>query len=156
MSNKQWKDYIAGAELAWFKVFVAGEPTKMTTADGAPLYKMPIAFSSRNKIYAYFRRWWGPRLASNMVCNLPLTERNSQLYMIGYDFPPISLTAKDVEILSERRGSRRLHAVLSGGFEEEHVTYLVRDSPLHLKSMIINRSASADDFRYQTCARTEE
>ena len=55
----RWKDFIVAAERAWLNVFDAGKPTSLLSADGAPLLLLPPEFSTRRKIYSYFRRWWG-------------------------------------------------------------------------------------------------
>lgn len=124
--------------------------------DGAPLTLMPPRFDTRRKIYAYFRRWWGPRLTSNMLSNLPLHEHGRSLCMIAYDFPPVSMTPKELPLVQEEGDSVRLQATLYGGLPEEHVKYLLVRDQLSGRPMIIRRSDAEADFRYQSCPRAEE
>lgn len=154
--DQRWGDYIANAELAWFRVFDAGKVTKKTMPDGAPLTVMPPRFNTRQKIYAYFRRWWGPRLACNMLNNLPLIEHGGKLYMIAYDFPPVSMTARSVHVTQADGNVIRLHATLYGGFPEEQIEYQVTYNQLPRRPMISRRSDAELDFRYQSCPRAEE
>lgn len=156
MNQHGWRDYIADAEMAWFRVFDAGKPTKLKMPDGAPLTLMPPRFDARQKIYAFFRRWWGPRFASNMLNNLPLHEHGGRLCMIAYDFPPISMTPTAVSLEGREGDAYHLHATLCGGLPEEHVDYLIVRNQLNHRMMIIRRSQAEADFRYQSCPRAEE
>lgn len=156
MPKADWQRFIANAEMAWFRVFDSGATTRLASSDGAPLFCLPAALASRRQIYQYFRRWWGPRLAQNMLCSLPLLERSGHLYVIGYDFPPISMTAGPVGRESAEDGQLRLHTLLTGGFEDVPVRYRLQLSPFNRRYMIVSRWTADLDFRYQDHRRAEE
>lgn len=124
--------------------------------DGAPLTLMPPRLDTRQKIYTFFRHWWGPRFASNMLNNLPLHEHGGRLCMIAYDFPPISMTPRTVSLEGREGDTFRLHATLYGGLPEEHINYLVVKNQLNHRMMIVRRSCAESDFRYQGYPRPEE
>lgn len=145
----RWKDFIVAAERAWLNVFDAGKPTSLLSADGAPLLLLPPEFSTRRKIYSYFRRWWGPRLASNMLYNLPLCTRADRLYVIAYDIPPISLNVSKVTRIGEQPDGILLQTVLTGGFDEPLlVRHFLQIDP-RTKALMITDRSDKEDFRYR-------
>ncbi len=156
MSIDRWRDFIADAELAWFRVFDSVRLLKTKTPEGTPVGALPKRFASRRKIYAYFRRWFGPGLASNMLANLPLIERQDKLCVIQYDWPPVSMTAGQVQIKSSGEGTWRLHTTLTGGWPDEQIDYQVIYNPVGCRPMIVRRSGAYDDFRYQSGPPGEE
>ncbi|MGI6357188.1 MAG: hypothetical protein ACOX2K_00580 [Bacillota bacterium] len=155
MQDDRWREFIAGAELAWFRVFSSSQTMRSTMPDGAPIGMLPGKFSTRRKIYRYFRLWFGPRLAKNMLANLPLIERQGRLCVIQFDFPPISMTPGQVKIERANAGTWRLHTTLSGGWPDEQIRYRVLACP-ECRPMIVRRSGAYDDFRYQASPHCEE
>lgn len=143
-----WKDFITDAERAWLRVFDSGRKTGFCSPDGAPLLRLPVRWQSRRRIYNYFRRWWGPRLANNMLRNLPIFERGGSLYVAAYDIPPISLNVSKVAVAEEKDDTVWLEAILSGGFDEPlAVKYVVKRHGLTKHFMVVSRS-DFSDFRY--------
>lgn len=150
-----WKDFIIDAERAWLRVFDSGKRSSFYSPDGAPLLRLPIRWQSRRRIYNYFRRWWGPRLANNMLRNMPIYERGGSLYVAAYDVPPISLNISEVEVHKDKDDIVWLNAVLTGGFDEPLIIkYVVKKHTLTKHYMIVSRS-DTDDFRYNN-KRIEE
>lgn len=144
-----WQDFIVAAERAWLRVFDSGKLTQFKSPDGAPLLRLPMRWQSRRRIYNYFRRWWGPRLANNMLRNLPIVERGGSLYLAAYDIPPISLNVESVGVLNEETPLIRLSAILTGGFDEPlNIDYEVTQDAVTKHYMIVKRS-DLEDFRYQ-------
>ncbi len=149
IDNHALKDYITQAERAWLRVFDSGKPSHLHSPDGAPLRRLPRCWQSRQRIYAYFRRWWGPRLASHMLCNLPIFVRQGCLYVAAYDVPPISLNVREVQVVRERDGVIVVSTTLVGGFDEPwRVQHVLRRNPLDKRLMIVERS-DPEDFRYR-------
>lgn len=143
-----WRDFIKEAERAWLRVFDSGKRTPFCSPDGAPLLRLPMRWQSRRRIYNYFRRWWGPRLANNMLRNLPIYERGGNLYVAAYDVPPISLNVSQVEVERETDDTVWLQAILTGGFDEPLIIkYVVKKDRLTKHYMIVSRS-DPQDFRY--------
>ncbi len=143
-----WRDFIREAERAWLRVFDSGKRTAFLSPDGAPLLRLPVRWQSRRNIYNYFRRWWGPRLANNMLQNLPIFERGGSLYVAAYDVPPISLNVSKVEVLREKDDTVWLRATLTGGFDEPLIIrYVVKKDGLTKHYMITSRS-DPQDFGY--------
>lgn len=145
-----WIEFLKEAEQAWLRIFDSGKRTNLVSPDGAPLRRLPIRWQSRRNIYYYFRRWWGPRLASNMLKNLPIFERGGTLYVAAYDVPPISLKVQNITEINDTNPKKvLLTAVLVGGFDEPLIIqYIITKHTLTKHFMIVNRS-DVQDFRYR-------
>ncbi|HBK85229.1 MAG TPA: hypothetical protein DDZ53_04260 [Firmicutes bacterium] len=145
---EMWKEFIIDAERAWLRVFDSGKRSPFLSPDGAPLLRLPMRWQRRRCIYNYFRRWWGPTLAGNMLRNLPIFDRGGCLYVAAYDVPPISLNVSQVTLLEDNNERILLRAVLTGGYDEPLViNYVVKKHPLTKHYMIVARS-DYEDFRY--------
>lgn len=150
-----WKEFIVGAEGAWLRVFDSASKSNLCSPDEAPLMRLPMRWQRCTYIYHYFRQWWSPRMAKNMLLNLPLFERGGNLYVAAYDIPPISFEVSQVKILAERRGVYLLESVLVGGYDAPlSIKYIVAPHPVTKHFMIIKRS-DRKDFRYR-CSVAEE
>ena len=149
-----WRCFITEAERAWLCVFDSARKTGWHHRDGAPLGRLPARFGTRRKIYNYFRRWWGSRLSSIMLCSLPLVQRPDGLYVILYDVPPVSLDVKEVRVVARKNHEIMVETWLDGGPEGRvRIHHALRYDSVRSRPMIVRRSDTAEDFRYQEYCR---
>ena len=142
------KRFITTAEGQWLHVFYSGRKTRYRTAEGTPLELLPTRFNSREKIYRFFRLFWGKRLAEQMIGNLPLSRRCGCLYVIAYDAGPMSVVVRVVRVMCRSKQALAVLTKLSGGPEGRvgviHV--LARRKPGGYT--IVKRHGPSYDFRY--------
>lgn len=106
--------FISNAERQWFRVFFSGKKTRLRARDGAPLELLPKHLDTKKKIYSYFRRYWGRRIARRMIANMPFLERNGHLYVIAYDAGPVPIKVLSTKIICCSRRSLIVLARLGG------------------------------------------
>lgn len=142
------KKFITTAEGQWLHVLYSGRKTRCRSADSAPLELLPPRFNSRRKIYRFFRLFWGRRLATQMLRNLPLKTHCGQLYVIAYDAGPMSVVVKAVRVLCRAKQTLLVLTKLVGG--PEGGVYVVHNLiKRRMGSYIIARRIGPPyDFRY--------
>ena len=148
MDNIWLKDFIAESERTWFRVFFAGKKTRRRSRDGAPLATLPPEFSSREKILKFFKRYWGQRLATQMLGNLPLTKRCGRLFVIRYDPGPLSARVRNVRLLCRTKKTIVAQTTLGGGPEGREFIVQVLSRGRDGKYAIRQRIGPRYDYRY--------
>ena len=142
------KRLIKSAEGQWLYVFYAGKKTRHRAKDGAPLELLPPRFESRRKIYRFFSMFWGKRLATQMLKNLPLKNRHGRLYVIAYDAGPMSVVVRKIRILCQTKCKLTILTQLTGGPEGRvYVVHSLVKSRAG-RYVIARRTGPAYDFRY--------
>ncbi|CQR54942.1 DL-endopeptidase inhibitor IseA family protein [Paenibacillus riograndensis] len=152
-TDRELKAFIATAETAWFNVYDSADINRVITVGGVEYKQLPLRFSTKAKVIAYFRRYWGVDMSNRMFCNLQTVSRNNRLYVIVGDTGLVSFIPLRIRV-TERTATRiRLTAVLSADeieeVETENVRYLIAKSGTALR--ILNRDKKNTDPRYQTC-----
>lgn len=142
------KKFIKTAEGQWFHVFYAGKKTRYRTAYGTPLELLPPCFNSRRKIYRFFKRFWGNRLATQMLRNLPLTNRCRRLYVIAYDAGPMSVVVRAVRVMRHSKQTLTVLTKLTGGPEGRVCIVHVLARRKLDGYAIVKRHGPSYDFRY--------
>lgn len=87
-SAGELKRFIENAESVWVEVFYSADTNRVIIVDGREYLRLPLRFSTRAKVLAYFRRYWGIVLSNRMFCNLLTVTRNGRLYVIAGDTGP--------------------------------------------------------------------
>lgn len=147
------KAFIAAAERAWFNVYDSADDNRVILVDGDEYKQLPLRFSTRAKVIAYFRQYWGVAMSNRMFCNLQTVSRNNRLYVIVGDTGIIPFIPRRIRVTSRTSTRIRVTAVLS--VEEavdediERVRYLIAKSGEQLR--ILNRDKKNTDPRYQAC-----
>lgn len=147
------KAFIAAAERAWFDVYDSADESRVILVDGTEYKQLPLRFSTRSKVIAYFRQYWGVSMSSRMFCNLQSITRNNRLYVIVGDTGIIPFVPRRIRITSRTSTRIRVTAVLSADEaadeDIERVRYLIAKSGEQLR--ILNRDKKNTDPRYSAC-----
>ncbi|MEK8212910.1 DL-endopeptidase inhibitor IseA family protein [Paenibacillus sp. FSL L8-0463] len=152
-SAGELKRFIENAESVWVEVFYSADTNRVIIVDGREYLRLPLRFSTRAKVLAYFRRYWGIVLSNRMFCNLLTVTRNGRLYVIAGDTGPLPYYPRRLRVTS--RTSTRLRVTASLSFDvdtdegTEIIRYLIARSGERLT--ILDRSNKAGDPRYQPC-----
>lgn len=153
-TDSELKAFIAAAERVWFNVYDSADVNRVITVGGVEYMRLPLRFSTRAKVIAYFRQYWGIAMSDRMFCNLQTVSRNNRLYVIVGDTSIIPFVPLRIRVTGRTATRIRLTAVLSvDGIEEEdseNVRYLIAKSGSILR--ILNRDKKNSDPRYQTCS----
>ncbi|WP_019911843.1 hypothetical protein [Paenibacillus sp. HW567] len=152
-TDSELKAFIAAAERVWFDVYDSADDNRVITVGGAEYKRLPLKYSTRAKVIATFRKYWGIAMSGRMFCNLQTVSRNNRLYVIVGDTGIIPFIPLRIRVTGRNATRIRLTAVLSvDGIEEEDsesVRYLIAKSGTTLR--ILNRDKKNTDPRYQTC-----
>lgn len=147
------KAFIAAAEMAWFDVYDSADDNRVITVDGAEYKRLPLKFSNKSKVIAYFRKYWGTAMSNRMFCNLQTVSRNNRLYVIVGDTGTIAFIPRRITVRSRTSSRIRVTAVLSidetADEDIERVRYLIAKSGSRL--IILNRDKKDTDPRYSPC-----
>lgn len=147
------KALIAAAERAWFNVYDSASDRRIIVVDGAEYKMLPLRFSTKAKVIAYFRRYWGSKMSNRMFCNLQTVTRNNRLYTIVGDTGIIPFIPRRLRVDSRTASRIRVTVVLSAeehnDTETERVRYLIGQSGSKLR--VLNRDKKNTDPRYQAC-----
>lgn len=144
------RKFINQAEISWFKVFDSSRGRKVIIVRGDEYAQLPLRFSTRAKVFAFFRKYWSVRFSRRLLCNLKTIVHRGRLYVIVGDPGPVPVKVVSLRILSCTSKYIRVRAILTGGFPEKQViyyTFAVTDQGL----TIIRRSNLRFDYRYQPC-----
>lgn len=122
-SLRRLRRFINQAELQWYNVVEASRSGKVIVIGGTDYYQLPLRFSTKAKVLAYFRRYWGINLSNLMFCNLKTIKYRGRLYVIAGDPSVVSLEVKTLRIISDTSTRFRVRAVLTGGPDDNVVIY---------------------------------
>ncbi|WP_438497366.1 DL-endopeptidase inhibitor IseA family protein [Paenibacillus sp. IHBB 3054] len=152
-TSSELKAFIAAAEMAWFNVYDSANDNRVIIVDGTEYKQLPLRFSTRAKVIAYFRRYWGIAMSNRMFCNLFTVTRNNRLYVIVGDTGVIPSIPRRIRVTSRTATRIRVTAILSidetTDEEIERVRYLIAKSGERLS--ILNRDKKNTDPRYLPC-----
>lgn len=147
---RQITAFINRAEAQWLTVFDSSINGPSIFINGDEYKRLPLRFSTRSKILAFFNRFWSAGFSATMLCNLKPVCVKGRLYEIVADPGPVPTVVVSLRILSQTSTRIRVRAVLSGGDEgNETINYTLSKSGGRLK--IIFRSGRAGDYRYIPC-----
>jgi hypothetical protein len=149
------KALIDAAEGVWFEVFYSGDDNESVSVGGWEFYLLPLKFSTKEKIIAYFRRYWGATMSNRMFCNLYTIKRNNRLYVLAGDPGIFTTIPRRVKVTSRTATRIRVTAVLS--MSEDHdeetmvVRYLIGKSGTALRVLDRNKK----DERFTKCQKLQ-
>ncbi len=148
------KTFIAMAEKVWFTVYDSADDRFIVTdEDGTEYKRLPLVFSTKAKVIAYFRRYWGITMSNIMFCNLKSISRNNRLYVIVGDTGTVSFIPRRIKVTGRSSTRIRVTAVLSidenTDEDIQRVRYLISTSGNKL--IILNRDKKNTDPRYSKC-----
>ncbi len=142
--------FINRAESLWLNVFDSSLNGPSIFIGGDEYKRLPLRFSTRAKIVAFFNQNWSARFSAIMLCNLMPVCRRGRLYVIVADPGPVPLKVVSLQILSQSSTRIRVKALLSGGAEgNETINYTFSKENGRLR--IILRSGRSGDYRYARC-----
>ena len=148
------KTFIATAEKVWFTVYDSADDRFIVTdEDGTEYKRLPLVFSTKAKVIAYFRRYWGINMSNIMFCNLKSISRNNRLYVIVGDTGTVPFIPRRIKVTGRSSTRIRVTAVLSidenTDEDIQRVRYLISTSGNKL--IILNRDKKNTDPRYSKC-----
>lgn len=147
---RQITAFINSAESQWIAVFDSSLNGPSIFVDGDEYKRLPLRFSTRGKILAYFKRNWSARFSAIMLCNLKPILYKTRLYEIVADPGPVPAFVVGLRILSQTDASIRVRASLSGSdVGNESIVYTLSKTGGRLR--IVNRSGRERDYRYARC-----
>jgi hypothetical protein len=148
---RQLTAFINRAEKQWITVFDSSMNGPSIFINGDEYKRLPLRFSTKGKILAYFRRFWSARFSAIMLCNLKPIVHKGRLYEIVADPGPVPTFVVSLRILSQTAARIRVKAILSGGDDgNETIHYTLSKAGGRLT--ITSRSGRAGDYRYARCA----
>lgn len=148
------KTFIATAERAWFNVYDSADDRFIVTdAEGTEYKRLPLRFSTRAKVIAYFRRYWGITMSNIMFCNLKSITRNNRLYVIVGDTGTVSFIPRRIRVTNRTSTRIRVTAALSVDENTDEDIQIVRYviSTSGNKLIILDRDKKNTDPRYTKC-----
>ncbi|WP_310832626.1 DL-endopeptidase inhibitor IseA family protein [Paenibacillus pedocola] len=141
-TNGEIKRLIETAEMAWFEVFYSADTNKVIYVNGREYYRLPLRFSTKAKVLAYFRQYWGITMSSLMFRNLITVTKNGRLYVVAGDTGPLPIFPRQVTVTSRTDTRIRVTAALSIVPESDDeilmVRYVISKSGTRL--IILNRN----------------
>ncbi|QJD85340.1 hypothetical protein [Cohnella herbarum] len=147
---RQITAFINRAESQWIAVYDSSLNGPSIFIDGDEYKRLPLRFSTRGKILAYFKRNWNARLSAIMLCNLKPILYKTRLYEIVADPGPVPTFVVSLRIVNQTESSIRVRASLSGS-DEGNETILYTLSKAGGRLRIVNRSGRERDYRYARC-----
>nr|WP_246627973.1 IseA DL-endopeptidase inhibitor family protein [Paenibacillus oenotherae] len=143
--------FINRAEISWFKVFDSSRGRKIIIVRGDEYAQLPLRFSTRAKVFAYFRRFWSVKFSRRLLCNLKTIVYRGRLYVIVGDPGPVPVKVVSLRILCRTSTRIRVRAVLTGGLPERQVIFYTIKLSSSRGLTIIRRSNLRFDYRYLPC-----
>lgn len=141
--------FIQNAELAWEDVIASAE-RKSIILRGDHYFRLPMKFSTRSKVVAYFRKYWSTLYSTRMFCATNARSIRGRLYIPAGDAGPLPQRVVRLTILSRAINRLVVKAVLqSSDFEKQTVVYTISRNTLTGKLTIVLRSSP--DYRYRPC-----
>ncbi|SES99754.1 DL-endopeptidase inhibitor IseA family protein [Paenibacillus sp. NFR01] len=151
--SEELRAFIAAAEAAWLDVYHSAERDHVISVDHTQYIRLPLKFSTRTKLIAYFRRYWGIELSNRLFCSLHTVLHQKRLYMIAGDPGDLIYIPRRVKVLSRSATRIQVTAVLSVDAQEDvdatSVRYIIGKSGDKLT--ILDRDKKNIDYRFDPC-----
>ncbi|MFC5648069.1 hypothetical protein ACFPYJ_02865 [Paenibacillus solisilvae] len=149
--RRRLRTFINQAEAAWFKVYDSSLGRKVIVVRGDEYIQLPLQFSIRPKIIAFFRKYWSPAFSQVQFCNLKSILFRGRRYVILADPGPVPNHVVSLRIICQTSTRIRVRAVLSGGSSGNVVIFytIARSSSNGLT--IISRTGLKNDYRFIPC-----
>ncbi|WP_426446447.1 DL-endopeptidase inhibitor IseA family protein [Paenibacillus sp. S-38] len=144
------RNFINRAEDLWFIVFDSSLNGRLLTIGGNQYRQLPTRFNTRTKIFAFFRRYFGPSLSRILLCNLRTLRYRGALYVPVGDPGPVPTRVVSLAVIRRTSSRIAVRAVLSGD-PDGNVTILYTFAVIRGRLAIINRTRRLVDYRYQPC-----
>ncbi|SFS50643.1 DL-endopeptidase inhibitor IseA family protein [Paenibacillus sp. BC26] len=139
--------FLNKAEAAWFDVYGSSFDRREINVGGTEYIQLPLRYSTRAKIYAYFRKYWGITFSRIQLRSLKSIVHNGRVYVILGDPGPIPNFVESVRILSITKTRIRVRAMLSGDPDGNvPIYYTIARTSSGYK--IISRSGKRYDYRF--------
>ncbi|MFC4303555.1 DL-endopeptidase inhibitor IseA family protein [Cohnella boryungensis] len=149
---RQLTTFLNTAESQWLAVYDSSSNGAAIVIEGDEYRRLPLRYSTREKILAYFRRCWSPRLSEIMLCNLMPISYKGRLYEIVADPGPVPYKVVRLQIINQSASEIRVRAVLTGSDEgNTTIRYTLSKSGKSLS--IAARSDRTNDYRYAPCSK---
>lgn len=145
------RKFINQAEISWFKVFDSSRNRKIIVVRGDEYAQLPLRFSTRAKVFAFFRKYWSVKFSRRLLCNLKTIVHRGRLYVIVGDPGPVPVKVISLRILCCKCNLIRVRAVLTGGLPQRQVIFYTIKIGSNGSLTIINRSNLRNDYRYLPC-----
>ncbi|MFF2093817.1 DL-endopeptidase inhibitor IseA family protein [Paenibacillus sp. NPDC058174] len=139
------------AEQAWFVVYYSASTRKVIRINGNEYAQLPLRFSTRSKVLAYFKRYWSSQISSTLFCNLKTISYKGRLYVIVGDPGPVPVEVVSLLIKNETSRYLLVRTSLSGDPDSNHIVYYRIHKQTDGKLMITKRISAYLDYRYMPC-----
>jgi IseA DL-endopeptidase inhibitor len=139
--------FLKEAEAAWFKVYDSSFGRRRIVYQGDEYIQLPLRYSTKAKIYAYFRKYWSVSFSKLLLCSLRSVVYKGRVYVILGDPGPLAFVVESARIVSSTSTRMRVRAVLSGDPDGNVVVYftLFRTSNGY---RIFGRTRMKYDYRF--------
>ncbi|QHW33405.1 hypothetical protein GZH47_23150 [Paenibacillus rhizovicinus] len=146
------RSFLNQAEVAWFRVYDSGFGRKRIYTRGNEYSQLPLRYSTKAKIYSYFRKYWGVSFSKTLMCSMQPLVYNGRVYVVVGDPGPVAFVVKSARVVSSTCCRLRVRAVLSGDPDGNVVVYYTLARTANGSYRIIGRTRLKYDYRF-TCMR---
>ncbi|WP_429312043.1 DL-endopeptidase inhibitor IseA family protein [Paenibacillus mucilaginosus] len=153
VTKNQLLAFVRNAENAWTRVVYSfDERTTPITINEINWYRLPLRFSTRSKIFQYYRRYWSRVYANRLTCSVGFRNIRGRLYSPNADPPILQDTVTGIRII--RQTSTRITVEANFDYPEPiPARYVIAHNPATGALKIISRRSRIPDFRYEPCSR---
>ncbi|GGG82606.1 DL-endopeptidase inhibitor IseA family protein [Paenibacillus radicis (ex Gao et al. 2016)] len=139
------------AEQSWFVVYNSASDRKVILINGNEYAQLPLRFSTRSKVLAYFKRYWSSQASNTLFCNLKTIVYKGRLYVIVGDPGPVPDEVVSLLVKSETSRYLFVRTSLSGDPDRNYIVYYRIHKQTDGKLMITKRISDYLDYRYLPC-----
>lgn len=150
--------FIQNAEMAWERVVFSydlnSKPIRIGDFD---YYKLPLRFSTRIKIFRYYRQFWNSLYANRMICSAGFKNIRGRLYSPDADTGGLTSRVLELKIKNQSSTNIIVDAILGMPGDSiddgETVRYsILRNPTTEVLTINLRRSRFAD-YRYDPCIK---
>lgn len=147
--------FIQNAELAWERVvFSFNIRTTPITFNEIDHYRLPFRFSTRTKVFQYYRRFWSTVYANRMICSAGFRNVRGRLYSPDADTGGLPSKVLGLRIIRQTNTRIIADAVLDDpSLGRITIRYVISRNPNTGALTIILRRDRTPDYRYEPCMR---
>lgn len=156
VSRKRLVAFIQNAEMAWETVVFSYDPNRRPIRIGDfDYYRLPLRFSTRIKIFRYYRQFWSNRYANRMICSAGFKKIRGRLYSPDADTGGLPSRVLSLTIINQTSTNIILDAILGlpgdSIADGETVRYFILRNPSTEALTIKLRRSRFADYRYDPC-----
>lgn len=158
VSRKRLMAFIQNAEKAWEKVVFSYDlnspPIRIGDFD---YYRLPLRFSTRIKIFRYYRQFWNNVYANLMICSAGFKNIRGRLYSPDADTGGLPSRVLGLKIIKQTSTNIIVDAILGipgdSIADGETIRYFILRNPSTQVLTINLRRSRYADYRYDPCKK---